>query len=447
MELERPANFQERLTAFDIDEAVRQKLRAIGPEIASAVKEGTRAGIRRVSNISVAAAAMLKHGLRLTDLENQHFTLLLTGDLGDASYEHACQSLVEQYSAFEITVRAHVTIASCVLRAAIAEIAPKYRFKGARLAEMTNALTAAFTYDMASIFAVYQDGALRELVSRRAAVDNAMSDFEPVIADVTGSILNAAKSLDEGSATLKDSALRTVDVVKSASQIAVESTQGMASSAQATEELHLSINEIARAVGLGSESAKHAVKNAEDAKCTLDGLVKIAAQVGSVVTVISSIAQQTNLLALNATIEAAHAGAAGRGFAVVASEVKALSARTAEATREITQQIQAMQESTLASAERMSNVIEAVTQAASTTNSIAVAIDQQRAVTKSIAETVARVAEVANRSSADLAAVSDSASRGLVTSEEIVGWSSRLAANAQSLQTNVDGFYKRIRIA
>jgi methyl-accepting chemotaxis protein len=446
MKFERPLDFQARLSAYGVDEAVRQKLRAVGRQLSSAVIQGTQDAIRAVSRMSSVSEVMSKHGRLLTDLEIRHFTVLLAGDFGEP-YLSSCQSLLEQYSDLGVTPRTHVATSSAVLKASIAEIAPKYRFKGVQLAEIMIALTAAFTFDIATTFAVYQDGAVRDLMSRRTTVDDAISDFEPTIADVANSILSAAKSLDEGSTNLKDSALRTVEVVKSASQIAVESTQGMASSAQATEELHLSINEIARAVGMGSESAKHAVKNAEDAKYTLDDLVKIAGQVGSVVTVISSIAQQTNLLALNATIEAAHAGAAGRGFAVVASEVKALSARTAEATREITQQIQAMQESTLASAERMSNVIEAVTQAASTTNSIAVAIDQQRAVTKSIAETVARVAEVANRSSADLAAVSEAASRGLVTSEEITGWSGRLAGSAQSLQVNVADFYKRIRMA
>jgi len=51
---------------------------------------------------------------------------------------------------------------------------------------------------------------------------------------------------------------------------------------------------------------------------------------------IETIARQTHLLALNATIEAARAGAAGRGFAVVAQEINALAAKTAQATKSIT---------------------------------------------------------------------------------------------------------------
>jgi aerotaxis receptor len=73
----------------------------------------------------------------------------------------------------------------------------------------------------------------------------------------------------------------------------------------------------------------------------MEDIQKASARIAEITQVVDALSFQTNLLSLNAAVEAARAGDAGRGFAVVASEVRALAARTRDASKEIKQLIEA----------------------------------------------------------------------------------------------------------
>ena len=163
--------------------------------------------------------------------------------------------------------------------------------------------------------------------------------------------------------------------------------------AAAAEEMNVTITQISENTEQALKITVNAVSQTENASKQVDELGRAAQGIGKVLETISEISEQVNLLALNATIEAARAGDAGKGFAVVANEIKALAKQTAEATGEIRQKIEGIQNSTQGTVAHIEQIAKVVDEVNAIVSTIATSIEEQSTATREIASNVAQASE------------------------------------------------------
>lgn len=238
------------------------------------------------------------------------------------------------------------------------------------------------------------DGAVAGYV----VVWESVGEKEARAAEMTTALVRATEELDRSSELLRSSS--------------IDSSAQAGSVAAATEQMTMTVREIAQNTATAATVASDAVGAAEDALGVVDRLGQSSGEIEVVLKLISAIAAQTNLLALNATIEAARAGEAGRGFAVVAHEVKELSRRTTSATSEIQAMVGAIGHDVSAVAAVIERLHGVVTEISEMQATVSAAVEEQSATTNEISAATsilstaaaqgAEVADALQSSAADL---------------------------------------------
>jgi methyl-accepting chemotaxis protein WspA len=141
----------------------------------------------------------------------------------------------------------------------------------------------------------------------------------------------AATTAEIGS-TSKDISTTSKELVKTIDQVSqvADDTARLANSGQT-------------AIGRMEATMRQIMDASGAITAKLAALSEKTANINSVVTTITKVADQTNLLSLNAAIEAEKAGEYGLGFAVVAMEIRRLADQTAVATYDIEKSVKEMQ--------------------------------------------------------------------------------------------------------
>lgn len=308
---------------------------------------------------------------------------------------------------------------------------------GIALALLITANIVAPTHKLVDVLRALADGDLNQKVTTKRKDE--LGDLMRSTQETIDSLRNLVSRLTLGIAQLSTATEEMSVVSQQNTQLISEQRSETEQVATAMNEMTTTVQEVAKNAEDASAAAqdceeqtqsggklvrhtidltKQLADEVERSSAAVNEIKAAGDQIGSVLDVISGIAEQTNLLALNAAIEAARAGEAGRGFAVVADEVRTLSQRTQESTEKIESLISNLQKtaemgvqamarsSELASttrepAEQMRTAFAEITDAIgsiqSMTAQIATAVTQQGAVAEEINRNVSNINGVAEQ--------------------------------------------------
>ena len=274
-----------------------------------------------------------------------------------------------------------------------------------------------------------QAAILRLMNELQTVAEGDLTQEATVTEDITGAIADSVNYTVEELRQLVGNVQNTATrVAQTTAQVESTSTELLAASTEQLREIRETgqsvldmasrINDVstqaqesslvARQSLTAAESGLQAVQNAiggmnsirdqiQETSKRIKRLGESSQEIGEITELISDITEQTNVLALNAAIQAASAGEAGRGFSVVAEEVQRLAERSADATRQISALVKAIQTDTQDAVAAMERSTQGVVEGAKLSDSAGTALSEIDRVSRRLADLIEQISNSATR--------------------------------------------------